>query len=163
MTADAPLRVDAAPRWSRLTWALPAVAVLAVLGWWTTHPAALPEPGSPATAAAPADVTTYVGMVAAGDRTISLRSVSVTVTGGTATPRVCRGGSISVTTRADSFCRSIEPAAGATLHPGDQLVLLVRGHATGTVEVAAPVVAFREGLQWGRGSTGRAVELTVLP
>lgn len=92
-----------------------------------------------------------------------LRTIDVDVDQGEAEPRICRGGSLGVTTHADSFCSAVDPARGATLRPGDQLVLEVTGEAGDTVRVTAPHVAFREGGQWGEGSTGRPVELTILP
>lgn len=156
------LQVRSSSRWSRLTWLLPVAALLIVFAWYATHATPLPEPGSPVEATTPADAPVYVGMMGPGERTLTLREVGVQVTGGDARAQICRGGSLGITTEADTFCSDLEDAAGATLEPGDQLVLQVVGSSGATVTTEPLRVSYREGLQFGEGETGRAVEVTVL-
>lgn len=147
--------------WARWALVVLALAALGLAAWYTQHPTPLPEPGATVEATAQAGASTYVGVLAAGDRTLHLRSVSVDVEGGDLVSLVCRDGAVAVTTDPTPFCSSVDEAAGATLNPGDQLMLEVTGDA-GSVQVGPTAVDFREGIQWGTGTTGRPITLTIL-
>lgn len=162
MSAASTLEVSTPPRWSRVAWILPLVALLAVLAWYATHPTALPAPEAAAEATAPAATPVYVGMFSAGDRSLAVRGIDIDVEGGEATAIICRAGNLGVTTEATAFCSETVDAVGAALEPGDQLVLEVTGESGATVEVAAPQVSYREGMQFGTSQTGRPVTVTVL-
>lgn len=151
------------PRSARLLWALPVVALAGAFAWYASHPAPLPPTGPTASTSAPAEVPVYVGMLGPTERELVLRGISLDVEGGSAVALVCRSGSVGVTEDAESFCDALDPAEGRTLLPGDQLVLEVSGPAGAAVTVTAPRVSFREGAQWGHGTTGRPVALSVLP
>lgn len=162
MSAASALEVSTPPRWSRVAWILPLVALLAVLAWYATHPTALPAPETTAEATAPSGTPVYVGMFSAGDRSLTIRSIDVDVEGGAATAIICRAGNLGVTTEATAFCRETVDAVGAALEPGDQLVLEVTGDAGATIAVEPPRVSYREGMQFGTSVTGRPVTVTVL-
>lgn len=163
MSAASTLEVSTPHRWSRVAWILPLLALLAVVAWYATHPTALPAPQQATEATAPAGTPVYVGMFSADDRTLTVRGIDIEVEGGEASPLICRGGNLAVTTEATAFCtETVDAETGATLQPGDQLVLEVTGDAGATVAVQAPQVSFREGMQFGTSETGRPATITVL-
>ena len=85
--------------------------------------------------------------------------------GGAATvvARVCRDGTISVTSQPEEFCSTVTDAAGATLEPGDGLVLeILDANESGEVTIAPMEISFREGIRWGTRPVGPTVEATFL-
>jgi hypothetical protein len=155
-----------ATRWAAYGGAL--VVVLAAVGWFSTHPAALPTSEKPVEATAPVGEPVFVGAFdppAGFDRTLHVNGVRVFADATVATevvPHVCRGGSLSVTTDPLSFCSSVDPTEGATLGPGDAIVLEVTGSAAGLVHVDRVRVAYRDGVQWAVQDAGAPVQVTFL-
>src|SRR3954470_9146699 len=104
--ADGALAVVPSRRGLRFAaYAVVAVAVLAVVGWVSTHPDPLPTSHTPVVASTPVTEPVFVGVFgtsAAFDRTLDVSGVHVVATstagGVTVTPHVCHGGSINVTT-----------------------------------------------------------------
>ena len=147
-------------RWSRLWWVAALVALVAVAGWYVTHPAGL---GSGAAVRATSKVGTpvYVAALAGSpDRAVDIRSVEAEV-GGDADVRalVCRGGSARSTADARAFCAGLEPAEGAEVTAADSLLLRITPTGPGTVRVDRLRVDFRDGLQWG--SSDVATDISV--
>jgi hypothetical protein len=77
-------------------------------------------------------------------------------------PHVCHGGSVGVTTDPLTFCRSIDPTEGATLGPGDAVLLEVTGEGAGTMRISRIRVAYRDGVQWAVQDAGAAADVTFL-
>lgn len=148
-------------RWTRLAWLGAAVAALALLAWYVTHPSPLPPTGEPVEATTRVDRSVFVG-VPTGGQGLTVRSWSYDVEGGRVDLLVCRGGAIGVTADPSAFCTSVERADGAQLDPGDQLVLQVSTDAPGTVSGGPLHLSWRRGIQIGEQDTGRPVEVTVL-
>ena len=173
MTSVTPAQPDAgalavAPsrRGLRFTaYAVVLVVLLAVLGWVTTHPDPLPTSNTRVVASTPVTEPVFVGVFGA-DRSLHISGVRIfaTSTAGDVTviPHVCHGGSINVTTTPESFCAELGPTEGATLDPGDEIVLEVVGDTPGVVEIDRIRVAYREGLQWATQDAGAPSEVTIL-
>jgi hypothetical protein len=157
-------------RWTRWLWIPAAVAVLAVIGWWTQHPQSLSTSADTVQATAKVGQTTYVAVTGRGDveRELNVSDVSVQLLddadGVRVEPQVCHGGSISTTTDPDPFCDSLEDAEGATLKlgGGDQLILAITADTAGTVSVKQVEVSYREGLQWGTQPVGPLIVVDVV-
>src|SRR4051794_35321322 len=86
-----------------------------------TPPDGLPTSNVPVPAEAPVGEAVYVGVFgtpADFDRSLHVSGVRVFATSTadvTIVPHVCHGGSVSVTTTPDSFCRTFGPTEDATL------------------------------------------------
>jgi hypothetical protein len=76
---------------------------------------------------------------------------------------VCHGGSVSVTTDPVSFCTAIGDTEGATLRPGDEVLLEVRGSAQGVAEIDRIRIAYRDGVRWGVQDAGAPAQVQFLP
>lgn len=140
------------------------LATLAVtvgwLIWFLRTPDDLPTESSRVTEAGVVDQTVYIGMFAVGedfDRTIRISEISIDVTPEAdveVTPLICRGGSISFTTDAESFCPELEEANDADFSSGDSIVLGVTASAPNVVEVGQLEISFRDGIRWGTKDAG---------
>jgi hypothetical protein len=145
------------------------VVVLAVLAWFATHPSALDTSTHRIQASTPAGEPVYVGVfVAPGDfgRTLHVNGVRVFADSSVKTqivPHVCRGGSVSVTTDPVSFCSAVLPTEGATLGPGDEIMLEVTGDAAGVAVIDRVRLAYRDGVQWAVQDAGAPSQVTFLP
>jgi hypothetical protein len=98
------------------------------------------------------------------DRTLQLSGVKVHITANTeveATPYLCRGGSISVTTEPEAFCEDLVNPEGQAFGPGDSIILEVSGDETAIAVIDAVRLGFREGLQWGTHEAGSAAIVTI--
>jgi hypothetical protein len=150
------------PRW----WWIPAVAVcLLLLLWWMKHPSDL-RAGHDVSGPTRVNQEVYVGIDAPAGRTLHVRSVTVhwhgKPSGASWDAYVCKGGALGFTPDPDPFCRSLQPAEGATLDTDtDQLVITVAANRAGTLTVDDIQVSFREGIQWGTRSIGPKVTVTV--
>lgn len=155
--------------WTRWLWLPAAAALLAVAGWWVTHPAELPTSGS-VTTSVPEGGTTYVGVLGGdGDteRDLHLRGVEIIGddggTGATWQALVCRDGSVGQTTDPEQFCAEVVPAEGVTMRlADDQLILAVTAGDAGSVSVEPMQVSYRDGLQWATQPAGPSVSVEVL-
>lgn len=143
------------------------VIVLATVGvaigwliWFLRTPDGLPTSTQSATGAGVVDQEVYVGMFAVGDdfdRTLQISEISVDVSpddGVEVTPLICRNGSISVTTDADSYCEELDSAEDADFSDGDSIVLAVSASAPADVEIGRIEVSFRDGIRWGTEEAG---------
>lgn len=153
----------------RLTaYAAASVLVVAVVAWIGTHPAALPTTTNRIQASAPAGQPVFIGVFelpADSGRTLAVNGVRVFATSTvdtTVVPHVCRGGSVSVTTDPISFCSSIDPTEGTTLHAGDEVMLEVTGSGQGVAEIDRVRVAYRDGVQWAVQDAGAPSQVTFL-
>ena len=119
--------------WRITTYAVVLLVLLAVIGWVSTHPKALPTTDTTVRAETPVGEPVYVGVFgtpADFDRTLHLAGVHVFATSTadvTIVPHVCHGGSVNVTTTPESFCGELGPTEDATLESGDEIVLEVVG------------------------------------
>ena len=146
-------------------WGLTGLALVAVAGWFVTHPEPLPVSGETVSVTTPPDVPVYVGVFGANGRTLHLRDVSVNPDGDVAvsvSPLVCVDGAVAVTSDPAPFCGSIERAEGADLGPNDQLMLRVTGGTAGSTTIDHVEVAYREALQWATQEAGPPVQITIL-
>lgn len=104
----------------------------------------------------------YVGMWAVGDnfdRTIKITDIDVDVDADgdvTVEPKLCTGGTISVTTDAESFCTGLVDADGAEFTSGDSIVLVVTAAEPTTVMLGRLSVSYRDGIRWATRSAGLA-------
>jgi hypothetical protein len=152
-------------RFARWWWVPAGLAVLALLGWWMTHPSALPT-GNGASAVARVDQAMAFGMRGEEGRTIHVRSVKVTwkgkPPGAEWTAYVCRDGAIGTSTDPEKWCRKLVKAEGATLDFGtDQLVISIAASRPQRLQVDDVLVSYREGIQWGTHPIGPELQLTV--
>lgn len=151
-----------------LLWLALAVIVVALAGWYATHPNPLPTEETPVLASTPAGEPVYVGVLvpdAESDRTLHIRSIDVDPLGDlpvSVSGLVCQGGAVAVTSDPETFCSGLVDAAGASVGPGDVLVIRVHGVLAGEVELGRVQVSFREGLQWGTDDVGPPVTVSFL-
>jgi len=141
--------------------------ILATLGvavgwlvWFLRTPEDLPTESGRVTDSGVVDQTVYVGMLAVGDdfdRTIRISEISVDVNpedGVEVVPLICRGGSLSVTTDAESFCPELDDPEDAEFSGGDAIVLAVTASTATEVEIGRIEVSFRDGIRWGTKEAG---------
>lgn len=161
------LQVERSRRGRILLWLCALVVVVAFGAWFMTHPAPLPTPGEPVSVLIPLGEAEYVGLYdpAADDgRTLHISKVALDVDGAaTVVVRVCRNGTVSATNEPEAFCSSLVEAAGATLAPGDGLVLeILDDDQPGPVTIRPVEISFREGVRWGTRPVGPTVEATFV-
>jgi hypothetical protein len=161
------LRVERSRRGLVLLWIAALAVVIAFGAWFVTHPAPLPVPDDPVSVEVPLGEAVYVGVydpAADDDRTLHISEATIEVDGAaTVVARVCRDGTISVTSQPEEFCSTVIDAAGATLGPGDGLVLeILDANETGDATIAPMEITFRDGIRWGTQPVGPTVEATFL-
>lgn len=149
---------------SKLWRVLIIVATVAVavgwLVWFLRTPGDLPTSSGSVDDAGVVGQELYIGMVAVGDdfdRTITISEVDVDVTADgevDVEPRLCRGGSLSVTTDAAPFCPGLDDVDGAEFSDGDSIVLVVSAAEPTEVEIGQIEISFREGIKWGTKPAG---------
>jgi len=109
------LRVERSRRGLVLLWIAAFAVVIAFGAWFVTHPAPLPVPEQPVAVEVPLGEAVYVGVydpAADGDRTLHISEVSIEVDGAaTVVARVCRDGTISVTSQPEEFCSTVTDAS----------------------------------------------------
>ncbi|MBC9735219.1 hypothetical protein [Nocardioides marmotae] len=159
MTTDVALEVR--PRRRLVRWVVPALlglALLAVLGWYATHPPVLATSADQRRATTAVDTPVYVGMFAApGDRTLAVDGVKVHATANTdvdVAPLLCKGGSPVVTSDPATFCRELVAPAGNRLEPGDSLVVEVSAATPAVVVLDRIRVGYQDGIRAGTQEAG---------
>lgn len=160
---EVPRRQQAEKR-SQLWWIFIISATLGVavgwLVWFLRTPEDLPTESGRVTDSGVVDQTVYVGMLAVGDdfdRTIRISEISVDISpddGVEVTPLICRGGSLSFTTDAESFCPELDEPDDAEFSSGDSIVLAVTSSTATEVEIGRIDVSFRDGVRWGTKDAG---------
>jgi hypothetical protein len=149
-----------------LLWIVATAVVVAFGAWFVTHPPALPLPEDPVEVSIPLGEAYYVGIydpAADDDRTLHISQATISVDGeATVAALVCRGGTLSETTDPETFCTSLDEAAGATLEPGDGLVLEVLEDEPGEVTIEPVEISYRDGVRWGTQPVGPTVEATFV-
>ncbi len=145
----------------RIVVVLATVAVaVGWLIWFLRTPDDLPTESGRVTESGVVDQTVYVGMFVVGDdfdRTIRISEISVDVTPGDdveVTPLICRGGTVSFTTDADSFCPELDDVDDAEFSSGDSIVLAVTASEPNVVDVGRLEISFRDGIRWGTKDAG---------
>ena len=91
------------------------------------------------------------------DRTIRISEITVDVTPDDdveVTPLICRGGTVSFTTDADSFCPELDDVDDADFSSGDSIVLAVTASEPNVVDVGRLEISFRDGIRWGTKDAG---------
>jgi hypothetical protein len=161
------LRVERSRRGLVLLWVAALAVVLAFGAWFVTHPAPLPVPDEPVAVEVPLGEAVYVGVYDPaddGNRTLHISEATIEVEGAaTVVARVCRDGTISVTSQPEEFCSSVSDAAGATLEPGDGLVLeILDANESGEATIQPMEITFREGIRRGTQPVGPTVKATFL-
>jgi hypothetical protein len=154
--------------WRITTYAVVLVLLLAVIGWVSTHPRALPTTGTTVRAETPVGEPVYVGVFgtpADFDRSLHIAGVKVFATSTadvTIVAHVCHGGSVNVTSTPESFCGEFGPTEDATLESGDEIVLEVVGDLPAVVEIDRVRIAYRDGLQWATQDAGARSQVSIL-
>jgi len=154
--------------WRFATYALALGVLLAVVGWVSTHPEALPTSTATVQAETPVAVPVYVGVFgtpADFDRTLHVSGVRLFATAGaevTIVAHVCHGGSVHVTSTPETFCSELGPTEGATLRSGDEIVLEVVGAVPTVVRIDRIRIAYREGIQWATQDAGAPSQVSIL-
>src|SRR5262245_34139037 len=104
------LRVERSRRGLVLLWIAALAVVIAFGAWFVTHPAPLPLPEDPVEVQVPIGEAVYVGVYdpADDDRTLHISEADIEVDGpATVVARVCRGGTVSVTSKPGKFCTTM--------------------------------------------------------
>jgi hypothetical protein len=161
------LRVERSRRGLVLIWIAAFTVLIAFGAWFVTHPSPLPVPDEPVEVEVPLGEAVYVGVydpAADDDRTLHISEATIEVDGAaTVVARVCRDGTISVTSQPEEFCSTVTDAEGATLEPGDGLVLeILDANESGDATIAPMEISFRDGIRWGTQPVGPTVEATFL-
>jgi hypothetical protein len=156
------LQVGRSRRGRVLVWIVVLAAAVAFGAWFVTHPAPLPVASDPVEVEVPLGEAAYVGVydpAADDDRTLHISGTDIEVEGAaTVVARVCRGGTVSVTSDPEEFCSSLDHADGATLEPGDGLVLeILDANEAGDVNISPMELTFRDGIRWGTQPVGPPV------
>jgi hypothetical protein len=166
---DDALLVRARSRWPvRLAWVVGLVLVAGVVAQVTTHPDDLPTSDKLVTASTPVGRSVYLGVFAAPadfGRTLEISGVKVfaeSTVPVTITPHLCRGGSLGVTSEPGLFCAEVVDTEGATMGPGDEIVLEVTGDQPGVVDIERIRVAYRDGIRWATQFAGSPAVVTLL-
>jgi hypothetical protein len=160
------LQVQRSRRGLVLLWIVAIAVVVAFGAWFATHPPALPLAEDPVEVSIPLGEADYVGIydpAADDDRTLHINQVTIGVDGeARVAALVCRDGTLSETTEPETFCTSLVEAEGATLEPGDGLVLEILEDEPGEVTIEPVEISYRDGLQWGTQPVGPSVEATFV-
>ena len=75
---------------------------------------------------------------------------------------MCKDGTVSETNEPETFCTSLVDAEGATLEPGDGLVLEVLEDQAGEATIEPVEISYRDALRWGTQPVGPTVEATFV-
>lgn len=156
-------------RWRGVAVGLAAGAALLVVGsWWITHPPPLPVRDGHVTAVTTPGRPVYVGVYSGSTDGRVLRVGGVHVHTDATVPvtvqaLLCRGGSVSVTSDAETFCSELVEPDGRQLGPQDSLVLRITGDEAGAAFVAPVTVTFRSGLQVGTSPAGTSAVIAIVP
>ena len=164
-----PLQVRTRSRWlGRGAWLVGLVVLAAAVGYVTTHPDELPTLQEPVAASTPVGQPVFVGVFHANadfDRTLEISGIKVFAESTMPveiTPRLCRGGSLGVTSEPEVFCTELVDTEGATMTAGDEVVLEVTADEPGVVGIDRIEVAYRDGLQWATQLAGSPAVVQVL-
>lgn len=151
-------------RRSKLPRILVVLAILALavgwVVWYLKTPDGLTTSSDTAEGNGAVGQDVYVGMWAVGDefdRTIHIDEISVDVESDAEVvvePKVCAGGTVSVTTDATPFCPSLVDAEDVDFTEGDSIVLVVSASAPTTVHVGRLEVSFHDGIRWATDAAG---------
>ncbi len=161
------LQVERSRRGLVLLWIVAVAVAIAFGAWFVTHPAPLPVADEPVEVQLPLGEAVYVGIynpAADDDRTVHISEVTIDVDGevSVVAALVCRDGAVSVTTEPETFCSSLADAEGATLEPGDELVLEILEDQPGEATIQPVEISYRDGLRWGTQPVGPTVEATFV-
>ncbi len=152
----------------RVAWLAGLALVAAAVGYVTTHPEELPTSEELVTASTPVGQPVYVGVFHADadfDRTLEISGIKVfaeSTVPVTITPRLCRGGSLGVTSEPEVFCAELVDTEGAAMTAGDEVVLEVSADEPGVVDIERIRVAYRDGLQWATQFAGAPAVVQIL-
>src|SRR5436190_3753806 len=147
-------------------WRIVAVVgiVALVVGWviWFLRtPDGLPTSSRTADGTGVVDQDVYVGMFAVGDdfdRTLRISDITVPVDSDgdvDVEPKICRGGTISVTSDAERFCGTLEDPDGADFSDGDSIVLVVSASEPAEATIGRIEISFRDGIRLATEEAGR--------
>lgn len=156
-------------RWRSLTAGLlVGAAMLVAVSWWVTHPAELPVRDGHVTAVTSPGRPVYVGLLAGAhtDRTLRVGGVHLHTDATVpveVVPLLCRGGSVSVTSDADTFCAELLDPDGQQLRPGDSIVVRVAGDEPGAAFIARMRLTYRSGLQVATQPAGTSAVVAIVP
>lgn len=148
--------------WRVLAMAAGAALLVGWISWYVQTPEPLPTDDETVTASGVVGTPVYVGMFTvpeAWERDLSIDGVKLRTTASTdvgVAPLLCRGGAVGVTTAPEQFCTGLEDPEGATLVPGDTLLVEVVAETAALAEVDRIQVAFREGIRSGTSPAGHA-------
>lgn len=160
------LQVQRSRRGWILLWILAVGVVVAFGAWFVTHPPPLPVPDQPVQVQIPLGESEYVGIYDPGaddERTLHISKVTLDVDGeARVAALVCKDGTVSVTHEPNTFCSSMVEADGATLEPGDGLVLEILDDEPGEATVQRVEISYRDGVRWGTQPVGPTVEATFI-
>lgn len=154
--------------WRITTYAVALLALLAVIGWVSTHPEALATTDTTVRAETPVSEPVFVGVFttpADFDRSLHIAGAHVFASATadvTIVPHVCHGGSVNVTTTPESFCVELGPTEDATLESGDAIVLEIVGDVPTVVEIDRVRIAYRDGMQWATQDAGARSQVSIL-
>lgn len=138
-------------------------AVVLVVGWliwYLRTPDDLPLSDRTVSDSGVVGQELYVGMFAVGDefdRTLRISEITVDVDSDGETivePKICRDGSLSVTTDASGFCSALDDPTDADFSAGDSIVLVVTASEPTEVSIGRLEISFREGIRWGTKGAG---------
>lgn len=156
-------------RWRGIATALVGAAALLVVGsWWATHPPSLPVREGHVTAVTTPGRPVYVGLFSGveSDRTLRLGGVHLHTDATVPVdvePLLCRGGSVSVTSDAATFCTALLDPTGQRLGPGDSILVRVSGAEAGAAFIARMSVSYRSGLRVATQPAGTAAVVAIVP
>ena len=165
--SSSPLEVPRRPRRAKRSklWGIIAVVGILVLVvgwiiWFLRTPDGLPVSSRTADGTGVVDQDVYVGMFAVGDdfdRTLRISDITVPVDADGSVdvePKICRGGTISVTSDAERFCDELDDPDGADFSEGDSIVLVVSASEPTEVTIGRIEISFRDGIRWGTKEAG---------
>lgn len=166
---SARLQVPRRSRWPVRVGVLVGLAVfVSLVAYVATHPDELPTSDGELTASTPVGTPIYLGVFRADadfGRTLDVSGIKVSAVSTvpvTITPHLCRGGSLGVTREPELFCAELVGTEGASMSPGDEVVLEVTGDQPGTVTIERIRVAYRDRLQWATQVAGSPAVVTIL-
>ena len=168
MTYPGTLEMRRRPRFGIALWLLAAVVVALVAAWFVTHPEELPVSDETIRASTPVGQPVYIGVFAPTvefGRTLHLSGVKVHTTSNvqvTVTPLVCKGGTIGVTSAPETFCTELVNPEGASVGPGDNLVLQVSGDLPAIAVIDRIRLGYREGLQTATQEAGADAIVSIV-